>query len=355
MEMVSQMAKNLWRIRQTPSDAKDYLVSIPTTNITSFDPTKAVTITGTVPKPLQKDPADETKLINITSQDAGDAIVKLQGYDDASKSYTQDEYGTAKIPFDNLVNGEFTMSVPANTVPEGTKVVLVAYSPNGMNPAMGTPFEFKQGDAEKYEATGGVLDKEYGETATASEIIGKVTTTAPDDKVKSKEVVGDIPTEGKGQKVKVKVTYADGSIDEAEVTVNYETATEKYTAVGQDVSVGKGDTPEASEGIKNKNDLPTGTTYEWKQPVDTSNPGTQTGRIIVTYPDQTKDEVEVTVQIKDSKNDAETYDVSGGVLNKEYGDKATKDEIIEKVTTTAPDNKVRSKEVVGTIPETGKG
>ena len=349
--------KEFMEDKTNPSDAKDYLVSIPTTNITSFDPTKAVTITGTVPKPLQKDPADETKLINITSQDAGDAIVKLQGYDDASKSYTQDEYGTAKIPFDNLVNGKFTMSVPANTVPEGTKVVLVAYSPNGMNPAMGTPFEFKQGDAEKYEATGGVLDKEYGETATASEIIGKVTTTAPDDKVKSKEVVGDIPTEGKGQKVKVKVkvTYADGSIDEAEVTVNYETATEKYTAVGQDVSVGKGDTPEASEGIKNKNDLPTGTTYEWKQPVDTSNPGTQTGRIIVTYPDQTKDEVEVTVQIKDSKNDAETYDVSGGVLNKEYGDKATKDEIIEKVTTTAPDNKVRSKEVVGTIPETGKG
>ena len=347
--------KEFMEDKTNPSDAKDYLVSIPTTNITSFDPTKAVTITGTVPKPLQKDPADETKLINITSQDAGDAIVKLQGYDDASKSYTQDEYGTAKIPFDNLVNGEFTMSVPANTVPEGTKVVLVAYSPNGLNPAMGTPFEFKQGDAEKYEATGGTLNKEYGETATAAEIKGKVTTTAPDDKVKSKEVVGDIPTEGKGQKVKVKVTYADGSIDEAEVTVNYETATEKYTAVGQDVSVGKGDTPEASEGIKNKNDLPTGTTYEWKQPVDTSNPGTQTGRIIVTYPDQTKDEVEVTVQIKDSKNDAETYDVSGGVLNKEYGDKATKDEIIEKVTTTAPDNKVRSKEVVGTIPETGKG
>ena len=347
--------KEFMEDKTNPSDAKDYLVSIPTTNITSFDPTKAVTITGTVPKPLQKDPADETKLINITSQDAGDAIVKLQGYDDASKSYTQDEYGTAKIPFDNLVNGEFTMSVPANTVPEGTKVVLVAYSPNGMNPAMGTPFEFKQGDAEKYEATGGVLDKEYGETATASEIIGKVTTTAPDDKVKSKEVVGDIPTEGKGQKVKVKVTYADDSFDEVDVTVNYGTATEKYTAVGQDVSVGKGETPEASEGIKNKNDLPTGTTYEWKQPVDTTNPGTQPGTIIVTYPDQTKDEVEVTVQIKDSKNDAETYDVSGGVLNKEYGDKATKDEIIEKVTTTAPDNKVRSKEVVGTIPETGKG
>jgi len=347
--------KEFMEDKTNPSDAKDYLVSIPTTNITSFDPTKAVTITGTVPKPLQKDPADETKLINITSQDAGDAIVKLQGYDDASKSYTQDEYGTAKIPFDNLVNGEFTMSVPANTVPEGTKVVLVAYSPNGMNPAMGTPFEFKQGDAEKYEATGGVLDKEYGETATASEIIGKVTTTAPDDKVKSKEVVGDIPTEGKGQKVKVKVTYADDSFDEVDVTVNYGTATEKYTAVGQDVSVGKGETPEASEGIKNKNDLPTGTTYEWKQPVDTTNPGTQPGTIIVTYPDQTKDEVEVNVQIKDTKTDAQTYDATGDVLNKKYGETATAAEIIGKVTTTAPDDKVKSKEVVGDIPTEGKG
>ena len=347
--------KEFMEDKTNPSDAKDYLVSIPTTNITSFDPTKAVTITGTVPKPLQKNPADETKLINITSQDAGDAIVKLQGYDDASKSYTQDEYGTAKIPFDNLVNGEFTMSVPANTVPEGTKVVLVAYSPNGMNPAMGTPFEFKQGDAEKYEATGGVLDKEYGETATASEIIGKVTTTAPDDKGKSKEVVGDIPTEGKGQKVKVKVTYADDSFDEVDVTVNYGTATEKYTAVGQDVSVGKGETPEASEGIKNKNDLPTGTTYEWKQPVDTTNPGTQPGTIIVTYPDQTKDEVEVNVQIKDTKTDAQTYDATGDVLNKKYGETATAAEIIGKVTTTAPDDKVKSKEVVGDIPTEGKG
>ena len=347
--------KEFMEDKTNPSDAKDYLVSIPTTNITSFDPTKAVTITGTVPKPLQKDPADETKLINITSQDAGDAIVKLQGYDDASKSYTQDEYGTAKIPFDNLVNGEFTMSVPANTVPEGTKVVLVAYSPNGLNPAMGTPFEFKQGDAEKYEATGGTLNKEYGETATAAEIKGKVTTTAPDDKVKSKEVVGDIPTEGKGQKVKVKVTYADDSFDEVDVTVNYGTATEKYTAVGQDVSVGKGETPEASEGIKNKNDLPAGTTYEWKQPVDTSNPGTQTGTIIVTYPDQTKDEVEVNVQIKDTKTDAQTYDATGGTLDKKYGETATADEIKGKVTTTAPDDKVKSKEVVGDIPTEGKG
>ena len=345
--------KEFMEDKTKPNDAKDYLVSVPTTNMTSFNPTKAVAITGTVPKPLQKDPSDATKLIDITNQDAGNAIVKLQGYDETAKSYTQEEYGNAKIPFAGLINGDFTLNVPANVVPEGKKVVLVAYSPNGENPAIGTPFEFKQGDAEKYEATGGVLDKAYGETATADEITGKVTTTAPDDKVKTKEVVGTIPATGTNQKVKVKVTYADGSFDEAEVTVNYGIASEKYNPVGQEVTVEKNGTPEASEGIKNKADLPTGTTYEWKKPVDTTKPGTQKGTIVVTYPDQTTDEVEVNVQIKDTKTDAQTYEATGGTLDKAYGETATADEITGKVTTTAPDDKVKTKEVVGTIPATG--
>ena len=337
-----------------PNDAKDYLVSVPTLDTTSFDPTKETMISGKVEKPLQKDPSDATKLLDITNQDAGDTVVKLQGYDEASKTYTQEEYGTTKIPFADLQTGNFTIIVPANMVPEGKKVVLVAYSPNGENPVMGTPFEFKQGDAEKYEATGGTLDKKYGETATADEIKGKVTTTAPENKVKTKEVVGDIPTTGKNQKVKVKVTYADDSFDEVEVTLNYGTAAEKYTPVGQGVTVEKGGTPEASEGIKNKTDLPTGTTYKWKEKVNTTDPGTKKGTIVVTYPDQTTDEVEVDVQVKETKTDAQTYEATGGTLDKKYGETATADEIKGKVTTTAPENKVKTKEVVGDIPTTGK-
>ena len=337
-----------------PNDAKDYLVSVPTLDTTSFDPTKETTISGKVEKPLQKDPSDATKLLDITNQDAGDTVVKLQEYDEVSKTYTQEEYGTTKIPFADLQTGNFTITVPANTVPEGKKVVLVAYSPNGENPAMGTPFEFKQGDAEKYEATGGTLDKKYGETATADEIKGKVTTTAPENKVKTKEVVGDIPTTGKNQKVKVKVTYSDDTFDEVEVTLNYGTAAEKYTPVGQGVTVEKGGTPEASDGIKNKTDLPTGTTYKWKEKVNTTDPGTKKGTIVVTYPDQTTDEVEVDVQVKETKTDAQTYEATGGTLDKKYGETATADEIKGKVTTTAPENKVKTKEVVGDIPTTGK-
>ena len=181
-----------------------------------------------------------------------------------------------------------------------------------------------------------------------------MTTTAPENKVKTKEVVGDIPTTGKNQKVKVKVTYADDSFDEVEVTLNYGTAAEKYTPVGQGVTVEKGGTPEASDGIKNKTDLPTGTTYKWKEKVNTTDPGTKKGTIVVTYPDQTTDEVEVDVQVKETKTDAQTYEATGGTLDKKYGETATADEIKGKVTTTAPENKVKTKEVVGDIPTTGK-
>ena len=300
--------KEFMEDKTKPDDAKDYLVSAPVKNTTSFDLTKAVTITGTVPKPLQKDPSDESKLLDITNQDAGDAVVKLQGYDEASNSYTQEEYGTAKIPFAGLINGDFTIDIPANTVPEGKKVVLVAYSPNGENPAMGTPFEFTQNDAEKSEATGGTLDKAYGETATADEIIGKVTTTAPDDKVKTKEVVGTIPATGRDQKVKVKVTYADDSFDEVEVTLNYETAADKYEPEVEKEIVKPGGTVDLTDNVTNLDELPTGTKVKdvTENPIDTSKPGDHIGKVEVTYPDGSKEIIEVPVTVVD-KTDAERY------------------------------------------------
>ena len=300
--------KEFMEDKTKPDDAKDYLVSAPVKNTTSFDLTKAVTITGTVPKPLQKDPSDESKLLDITNQDAGDAVVKLQGYDEASNSYTQEEYGTAKIPFAGLINGDFTIDIPANTVPEGKKVVLVAYSPNGENPAMGTPFEFTQNDAEKYEATGGTLDKAYGETATADEIIGKVTTTAPNDKVKTKEVVGTIPATGRDQKVKVKVTYADDSFDEVEVTLNYETAADKYEPEVEKEIVKPGGTVDLTDNVTNLDELPTGIKVKdvTENPIDTSKPGDHIGKVEVTYPDGSKEIIEVPVTVVD-KTDAERY------------------------------------------------
>ncbi|MFR0759862.1 MAG: Rib/alpha-like domain-containing protein [[Clostridium] innocuum] len=354
-----------------PNNAADYLVSKPTTTTTTFDSTKKTTIEGTVPKTLIADPADPARLIQITNENAGNVIVKLQGYDKNTKTYTTDEYGTVKIPYKDLVAGNFSLDVNANVVPDGTEVVLVAYSPNADNPIMGDPFTFTTPDADKYNVKGGTLNQDYGKKAEEAAILDKVTVTetkdgqeapTPAEKVKTKVIKGEIPTptaDGADQTVTVEVTYADGTKEDATVTIAYGEAKDAYVPEGQKVDVNKGEDPSAEAGIKNKDDLPEGTTYDWKTPVDTDTPGETTGTIVVTYPDGSKEEVEVTVNVVDPATDADKYNAKGGTLNQDYGKKAEEAAILDKVTVTetkdgqeapAPAEKVKSKAIKGEIP-----
>ncbi|MBS9795441.1 hypothetical protein J7D43_20070, partial [[Clostridium] innocuum] len=109
----------------------------------------------------------------------------------------------------------------------------------------------------------------------------------------------------------VVVTYPDGSTDQVTVDVivnDNRTDAEKYTPEGQEVNVNKGETPNPEDGIRNKDDLPEDTKYEWKTPVNTDKPGETPGIIVVTYPDGTTEEVEVKVNVTDPRTDADKYD-----------------------------------------------
>ena len=88
------------------------------------------------------DPVDAADYKAAVPQ-TGNALVKLQGYDDTTNTFTDVIYGSVVIPFDQLQAGNFRIDLAkdALTAVAGEKVVLVSYSSNGKNPAMGVPLQ----------------------------------------------------------------------------------------------------------------------------------------------------------------------------------------------------------------------
>lgn len=77
--------------------------------------------------------------------------------------------------------------------------------------------------------------------------------------------------------------------------------TETNDAKTRDINVELNQTPNVEDGIVNKSDLPVGTKFGWKNPVDTSRPGDVQGIAVVTYPDNSTDEVVIIIHIKDKQ------------------------------------------------------
>ena len=71
-----------------------------------------------------------------------------------------------------------------------------------------------------------------------------------------------------------------------------------YEPQGQDQTVESGAQPKPEDSVANKEDLPDGTTYEWKDVPNTDDPGDKQCKVVVTYPDGSKDNVDVTVEVQ---------------------------------------------------------
>ena len=246
-----------------------------------------------------------------------DARTDADKYEAKGQDITVDK-GNQPDPADGISNKEelpedttYDWADPIDTNVPGdiTGTVIVTY-PDGSKDSVAITITVKENttDTELYSAQGGIVNKPYGQTATEKEIISVVTTDAPPEKVQSIIVTSPIPTMGQNKTVSVTVVYTDDSTDTVVVVVNYGDASDIYNPEGQDITVNKDEAPGAEAGIANKDELPAGTRYDWKEAVDTSTPGETTGTVIVTYPDQSTDEVEVKINVVDARTDADKYD-----------------------------------------------
>ncbi|WP_459349404.1 Rib/alpha-like domain-containing protein [Limosilactobacillus reuteri] len=159
-------------------------------------------------------------------------------------------------------------------------------------------------DADKYTPEGQDVNTKTGVVPNPAEGI-KNKGDLPDGTKYTWKDTPDVTTAG-DKPATVVVTYPDGSKDEVPVTIHVTNPTtptdaEKYTPETQPITTPEGKVPDASDGIKNKTDLPNGTKYTWTNPdqvaQDVKKPGSHTETITVTYPDGSKDTVTVTVNV----------------------------------------------------------
>ena len=220
----------------------------------------------------------------------------------------------------------YDWKTPIDTSTPGTKpgTVVVTY-PDGTKDEVPVPVTVGE-QAALYTPVGQDVPAKHGETPAASQGIANRGTLPAGTTYDWKTPV-DTTTPG-DKPATVVVTYPDGSKDEVPVTVKVKPQSDEFTPNGQDVPTKHGETPNAADGIANKGDLPAGTTYDWKTPVDTSTPGDKPGTVVVTYPDGTKDEVPVTVKVKPQSDEftptgqdvpakhGETPNAADGIANK---------------------------------------
>ena len=119
---------------------------------------------------------------------------------------------------------------------------------------------------------------------------------------------------------KVLITYPDNSTEEVPVTVEVTPQKDDYNPQPKAQTITNGDIPNANESIENVNELPEGTRVEWKNGIvpNTDTPGSVSAKITITYPDNSTDDVDVTITVnkQTAKGDPEVQptlpEFSGG-------------------------------------------
>ncbi|HEM3536783.1 TPA: MucBP domain-containing protein [Streptococcus suis] len=248
-----------------------------------------VPVTVKVTEPAKEDSVPPT----INPVNPGDTTIGGEGTPGGTVTVTLPDGNTVTVP----VNPDGTWTAPITPAKPGDTYTGTQTEP-GKNPSDPTSVTVPKTQADDFTPKGQDVPAKVGDTPKAEDGISNKgdlpsgTTYEWKDKPDT-TTPGDKPAT-------VVVTYPDGSKDEVPVTVKVTAPTpqaDDFTPKGQDVPAKVGDTPKAEDGISNKGDLPSGTTYEWKDKPDTTTPGDKPATVVVTYPDGSKDEVPVTVKV----------------------------------------------------------
>ena len=114
----------------------------------------------------------------------------------------------------------------------------------------------------------------------------------------------DVSTPGSHPTVAL-VTYPDGTVDEVEVPITVKKQSDTFTPTAKEPNqTAKHGSDPSAEGSINTDGLPSGTTYTWVEKPDTNTtPGSKPGKVLITYPDNSTEEVPVTVEVTPQKDD----------------------------------------------------
>ena len=136
-----------------------------------------------------------------------------------------------------------------------------------------------------------------------------------------------------------------GNVSErtAKITVSSMSAKTNPTPIPQNTSYGQVPDPNASV---DKAGLPEGTNVTWKTPPVVTVPGTTTGVVEVTYPDGSKDTVEVTVNVSKLSDE---YDVSATEIEVNQNTPVTNDDLKVKVIATSKEGNVNGTDKISTV------
>ncbi|PTG55309.1 hypothetical protein BU692_07900 [Staphylococcus chromogenes] len=236
------------------------------------------------------------------------------------------------------------------TLPDGTQsgtynVPVVVTYPDGSKDTISVPVTVGDAQAVTYDPTSTPVDTPFGTATTESDVVSHVavpgyptTGAQPTITVDNGTSLPDGQTPGT-YNVPVTVTYPDGSVDHitVPVTVGQPQATQ-YDPTATPISNPYGTATTADQVLGNVSvpGFPTNgaqPSYTLADGAILPN-GTQSGTfnvpVVVTYPDGSKDTINVPVTVGDAQ--AVTYEPSATPISNPYGTATTSDQVLGNVT-----------------------